>query len=227
MTLICSRAVATLRCSTVSFAIRPTFYFLKILSGDGPIATILGYVIFFLDQGKRSTYYKPFDFVILFPRRVRTWWIFTRLKLWIASARHNFKWVKIQHDISNILLQLIFISMKYLIHTVALNATNMVALSVIKICNIDLAVWGRARYLSVTDAPHNIESINTMQIIISYFAYICFCNEQCDEAMAWPRKPRNRHTFVYFICHIHQSMSITSILHNGRLKAPLKTFLAY
>ena len=51
MTLICSRAVATLRCSTVSFAIRPTFYFLKILSGDGPIATILGYIIFFQTKG--------------------------------------------------------------------------------------------------------------------------------------------------------------------------------
>ena len=30
------------------------------------------------------------------PTFYQIWIIFTHLKLWIASARHNFKWVKIQ-----------------------------------------------------------------------------------------------------------------------------------
>ena len=30
------------------------------------------------------------------PSFFQIWIIFTHLKLWIASARHNFKWVKIQ-----------------------------------------------------------------------------------------------------------------------------------
>ena len=33
------------------------------------------------------------------PPFCQIWIIFTHLKLWIASARHNFKWVKIQIEL--------------------------------------------------------------------------------------------------------------------------------
>ena len=43
-----------------------------------------------------KTWHQPARFEKSWPPFCQIWIIFTHLKLWIASARHNFKWVKIQ-----------------------------------------------------------------------------------------------------------------------------------
>ena len=45
---------------------------------------------------KDKMWHPPARFKKSWPPFCHIWIIFTHLKLWIASARHNFKWVKIQ-----------------------------------------------------------------------------------------------------------------------------------
>ena len=46
--------------------------------------------------GKDTMWHQPARFEKSWPPFCQIWLIFTHLKLWIVSARHNFKWVKIQ-----------------------------------------------------------------------------------------------------------------------------------
>ena len=45
---------------------------------------------------KDKMWHQPARFEKSWPLVYQIWIIFTHLKLWIASARNNFKWVKIQ-----------------------------------------------------------------------------------------------------------------------------------
>ena len=49
---------------------------------------------------KAIMWHQSWRFEKSWPAFCRIWIIFTHLKLWIASARHNFKWVKIQIEYS-------------------------------------------------------------------------------------------------------------------------------
>ena len=59
---------------------------------------LLAHQVPHLKYGKDKMWHQPARFEKRWPPFCQIWIIFTHLKLWIASARHNFKWVKIQID---------------------------------------------------------------------------------------------------------------------------------
>ena len=70
-----------------------------------PLTAVAAYIRVFIFISTLSTtfkhvkdkrWHKPEIFKNSYPPFCQIWIIFTHFKLWIASARHNFKWVKIQ-----------------------------------------------------------------------------------------------------------------------------------
>ena len=89
--------------------------YLNLLTHQPPVPHIFGFSFLLSRQVPHFKYVKdkmwhqPARFEKSWPPFCQIWIIFTRLKLWIASARHNFKWVEI-HDLVFCFLLTVFVT---------------------------------------------------------------------------------------------------------------------